>query len=508
MKNPFKPLALLLLIALLVTCATACGKENVPEKEVETVVLSLMSYNPIPEDTSKVENAINEYIAATYPDANVAIRLKIYGIADYQNKVNLALQGGTQLDLFVPIGFQNYVAKNQCLALDELIETYAQEMKEIIKEDNGEEAFQPFMQNGTIYGVPINRVNVLTPCIVYDADMLQAAGFTEDDIQSVFDLKKVFAKIKELYPDIYCFNGMQAQDSGIMEFLQHDCSMDYLSDSAIYPGSYFGVAFGESNKVVNLFESAEFLKYMNLMRDWYNSGYLPLDMATSSTTGVELLCSGKVFCSLTTSSGSPETNAAILAGLTGRNIHIKFIADPYYTTADTGYSYAISSTTKVPEASMKALNIIYTDSFVYNTILYGIEGEDYIKTDDKHWAYPEGLDQNSVPYTVATSFGLIGSEKLSYLQEGNSYDEVLVKLKQNVEAPRSPYYGFVFNPENVSDEMTALQNVYAQYMPGLLCGSADTEKTIQEMNAALEQAGLGKVIEEKQSQLDIWLTNK
>ncbi len=507
MKKTLRALALGLVLVLALGSLAGCTGKTA-ESGAETVVLSVMSYNPIPEDTSKVESAINEYIASTYPDANVAVQLKIYSISDYQSKVNLALQSGQQMDLFIPIGFQNYVANNQCLAIDDLLAKYGEDMIASIQQDNGDKAFVPFMKDGVTYGVPVNRVNVLTPVIVYDEDMLTAAGFTADDINTVFDLTEVFAKIKELYPDVYCFSGIMAQDSGIMEVLQHDTSMDYLSDSAVYAGAYLGVAFGGDSTVVNLFETDAFKTYASLMRDWFDNGYLPADMATSSTTGVELLNSGKVFSCLTVSSGTPSVNAAMLANLTGRNIQMKYISTSYYTTADAGYAYAISSTTKVPDAAMKLLNLIYTDSFVYNTILYGIEGEDYVMTDDQHWAYPEGLDQNTVSYTVATSYGLIGSERLSYLQAGNTMEEVLVRLQQNAEATSSPFYGFVFDPANVSNEMTALQNVYAQYMPGLICGSVDTESTIAAFNEALYAAGLEKVIAEKQTQLDAWITTQ
>lgn len=43
-------------------------------------------------------------------------------------------------------------------------------------------------------------------------------------------------------------------------------------------------------------------------------------------------------------------------------------------------SWMISSTTDVPEAAMKFLNLTYTDADVINLLIYGIEGRDYVKT--------------------------------------------------------------------------------------------------------------------------------
>lgn len=49
----------------------------------------------------------------------------------------------------------------------------------------------------------------------------------------------------------------------------------------------------------------------------------------------------------------------------------------------------ISSTTDVPEAAMKFLNLTYTDADVINLLIYGIEGRDYVKNDDGTVSYPE-----------------------------------------------------------------------------------------------------------------------
>ncbi len=65
--------------------------------------------------------------------------------------------------------------------------------------------------------------------------------------------------------------------------------------------------------------------------------------------------------------------------------------------------------------------------------------------------------------------------------------------------------GFVFDTAPVSTEYTAIANVLSQYLPGLFCGNVEPETEIPKLNKALESAGLGNVIAEKQKQLDAWL---
>ena len=151
------------------------------------------------------------------------------------------------------------------------------------------------------------------------------------------------------------------------------------------------------------------------------------------------------------------------------------------------------------------LNILYTDAFVINTILYGIEDRDYVRVGDHYWDYPAGKDINTVAYSAAYSTGVLGSEKLQLQLAGMSYDDILLKLRQNREAKRSPYFGFTFNQSRVTNELTALTNVYNQYVPGLICGSLDPAVALPEFITALGNAGINRVIAEKQSQLDAWI---
>ncbi len=477
--------------------------ETVKEEpaEVENVVLYLVTFNNIPDDYSQISEAINEYVAETYPDANVALELKLFGPAEYADKINLAMQSGTPMDIYIPLGIQSYIANNQCYAIEDLIPEYGQGITEILANDFGDGAFEVFTKDGHIYGVPVNKGMIVTPTLTLDQDILDETGFTMDDINSIWDLPPVFDKVLELYPDVYPFAGTNQQDSGIMMILKAEKEYDPLSET-----KPMGVTFGDNSEVVNLYESQEFYDYISLMYDWSQKGYMPSDMATSTTRATELIAADRLFSTWAGYGG--DSIATTMSASTGKNISGKWLTDFYLCTSDAGLAMAISSTTKVPEAAMKMLDIIYTDEYVINTILYGIEDVDYVKVDEHHWAYPEGLDANTVSYTAAYCTGVIGSESLQLQPAGVSYDDVLLKLEQNRQSKRSPFFGFSFDPSEVTNELTALENVYDQYMPGLICGSFDPDTAIPEFNEALKEAGIDTVIAAKQQQLDAWLANR
>lgn len=483
--------------------ASAEASPNATAAPVQKVVYYLIDFNKIPDNYQDINDAINQYIASKFPGLGVQLDMQLFAVADYQNKINLAMQSGQQMDIFTPLGIQTFIANNQCYAINDLLQQYGQDVMKKLQTDLGDNCYAPFTKNGKIYGVPINKSMVITPTLIFDDAMLIETGFKPEDIKSIRDLTPVFAKVKELHPDVYPFSALNMQDSMIQLILKNEQNMDYLNDNSLSATAWMGVVFGKDQKVVNPFETQVFKDYVGLIRDWFNKGYLPKDMATSTSTSTELFQAGRLFCTWGGYGG--QASGKMFSQMFGKTMNAKWIAPFYMTTADAGLATAISSTTKVPEAAMKFINLVYTDEFVINTMLLGLENRDYVKVDEHHWTYPEGKDQNSVPYTNYIATGVLGSEDIQYIDKNMDYEQVLFKVQQNKTAVRSPYFGFVFDPATVTNELTALQNVYTQFMPGLVCGSLDPDTTIPEMVKAMNDAGIQKVIAEKQKQLDAWV---
>ena len=72
-------------------------------------------------------------------------------------------------------------------------------------------------------------------------------------------------------------------------------------------------------------------------------------------------------------------------------------------------------------------------------------------------------------------------------------------------APASKFVGYTFDSSSVSTEVSAVSAVIGKYAPALECGTVDPEQMIPEFLNALEAAGMNKIIEENQKQLDAWL---
>lgn len=106
-----KKLISLVTAGMLAMSLAACGSSgsgsaaaggSSASSEPTTVTVYCMSFNNIPEDSevTRIENLMNDYLAKTYPDDNIAIDIKLFGPAEYTQKVQLAMQSGDKIDAF------------------------------------------------------------------------------------------------------------------------------------------------------------------------------------------------------------------------------------------------------------------------------------------------------------------------------------------------------------------------------------------------------------------------
>ena len=81
-------------------------------------------------------------------------------------------------------------------------------------------------------------------------------------------------------------------------------------------------------------------------------------------------------------------------------------------------------------------------------------------------------------------------------------------MKLNAEADLDPLFGFAPDRTAIETELASCEAVWGEYKDILYYGLQDYTTVIPEMMEKLEIAGLAKVTEELQSQIDAWLASK
>jgi len=238
------------------------------------------------------------------------------------------------------------------------------------------------------------------------------------------------------------------------------------------------------------------------VRGWYESGYVYKDSATTEEQGDTLLKTNVTFSTCVNSEIGVGTSRLSSTGY--EVICPMIVAQPVITGSLTKFTWGVPVTSTEPEATAKFINLMYTDKDIANLLAWGIEGRDYVIQDGEA-AFPEGVDAATVPYHTADF--LYGNQFLVYPWEGQGADFRQAALENLNEAGVSKYLGFSADTSAITNELSQLTNVIEQYKPSLESGAA-RPAMYDEFIQAMKDAGVDKVIEAYQSQLDAWLAEQ
>jgi putative aldouronate transport system substrate-binding protein len=473
---------------------TGCSKSSDAKAEtpnpqvVDELVWTYFTWGMIPPDTPKVQDAINEYLAAK--NLGIKVRLMPMAVGDYMQRIPLILASQTeQLDLmtlFSVVGMpvNSFIQQGQLMRLDDLVAKYGQDMAKTV----GERPINAAKFNGELYGIPTIKDMATGFGLLITREYVDRYNIDIDAIQTAEDVGPVMAKIKAAEPDFYP--------------LAIGTSADYASLAIPHDslGDNLGVLMGQEKRVVNLYETPEYRRYIELFRKFYLAGYIPRDAATKQDGEQDQIRMGTSCAHFTAE--VPGT-AVAEESASGHKMLLKQLNLPYATTSSVaGCITCIPNNSRHPEKAMQLMNLLYTDQGLVNLIDYGIDGIHYVKNSDGTITYPPGVTAETTQYGLSMTWQM-GNAFLSHVWEGNPLDHWKQTDEFNNSAEQSPAMGFNFDNAAVITEVAACTAVVNQYRVNLSSGSVDVS-VLDEFNARLKQAGLDKIIAEKQQQFDAW----
>lgn len=419
---------------------------------------------------------------------------------NYQTTMNLLLTGGDDsLDVFTSFWYtseSNLVANGQVIALDELLDQYGQELKDLYK------GYEDFLYcgkvNGQLYGIPSIGAWCSENFYVVKEDVSKAANIDWSKVNDLDTLTDAMIAMKQASPASYFIPG-STQTYWMPK------NIDCLGDN-----NMFAVLTDPLNSttVENYYESDTFIDFLEHVKIWKEKDLISPDpLSNSNATLVNLqygITDGTPGFSWDSASNISYIEIQKNLDLTGGAITGSMV-----TTGNvTDYLWHISAFCKHPEEAMKVLVVMYTDPVVANLLANGIEGRNYVINSDGQMQLPEGV-------TSAADLGWqIGSNTvwpnstlcMTWDYEAKDLYEKMEEKKNN--ASKSLALGFQFDSTAVVDEMTACANVVAQYYLPLMYGEVDIDSTLPIFQQALKDAGIDKIISEKQAQLDKWLSEQ
>ena len=476
-------------------------QESSDSEEPAEIVFAYMTQNNIPESSEleRIQNLINDY---TVDKINTKVKLVLFSNSDYMNQVNLMLASGEQLDLFQAYNTSHlkYIQDGTALDITEYLDSDLKETTETLYDG----FLAPTTVEGKTYGILNMGSNYVPGGFTYREDITEELGIDMSQVTKPEDLTAVFAKVKEAYPDMTIIDPNRA-NALFESYLGKIDKIDPLGDNIA--SSVSGVAYQDNATVVDIYETTDFKELCELTRSWFEAGYYASDAATTTATTAELLMSGNcfgTFCGL----GNPKI-AQQYTNNYGHPFENVQISDSMIWSGNGG-AWMVNSGCKDPSAACKFMNLLYTDAYVDNLLVYGEEGVDY-KLDENGCAVaPNGYtDLNSVAYTDNMNYYFWGNKWLTYPVVGGLYgEEKETNKQQNYDGDHSNYYGFLYDYSDKEAEYTACLNIVEEYKKSLWVGAADVDTTLAEMTKRLKAAGMDDLIQAKQEQLDAWMSSK
>ena len=276
-------------------------------------------------------------------------------------------------------------------------------------------------------------------------------------------------------------------------------------------GSEIGIPFEDNTfTVIDGVASEHYKLYAKTMADWYKEGYIRSDIMSVDTSTLTMPKNGEITDTTYVFSCDPYlTEADQDAATADAGMDMTYLPVEENASLILGgdTSYAIPYCADEPERAMMVLNAIYSQPDLYNTLIYGIEGEDYTKNAD-------GTITTSyvgASPTADDSYGIqrwiIGSCKNALINNGTdpNYYADLEALEETARV--NPFMNFTFDRTNVEGICASILNVYYEYGPQIDNGVAgdNWEELYNNYMAARKDAGIEELVTEFQNQLNAYI---
>lgn len=476
------------------------GNETAGDKVTIKFSYPVLFVVPTEEGTRKVEQELNAYLDSIGESFHVDLD-PIDG-NNYANTVDMALLGNATIDVFCPFsGLSQAINGNKLLPLNDYLDKELAGAVEIM----GEKFLTSSTVEGNVYAIPCYKGQILIDYWVVRKDVFDKAGLDPNASYDLAAITDSLAKMQEACPDIPAIGARLGTTQGNNLLLDALLGgVDNYEYTALTGG---GAVFGESTTVVNYYESEMFEELVNTAYAWNQAGYIPADASIETEDANALLEADRALSYFIEYGYARETVEAQRTDAVYETYAIPVAEDVF--TSNFIY-WSIAHSCQNPAEAARFMNMLYTDETLLNMIIFGVEGEDYVVTDDtgvvNAITWPEGLSMETVPYTAALSCGILGNQFIMHAMEGSTNVSDVSFMEDKMQnATYSSLFGFSFDTANVATQVSAVSNVVAQYLPGLSCGELDPDVYLSRFQADLDAAGIDEILAEAQRQVDAWL---
>ena len=373
-----KTTGMLVLLAMLLTViTTGCTNKNQPSssqtsqtssstQELKPVEIIWNTRCPQQNDLPAVMVEVNKYLTEKI---NATLKLNFIDTGSYDQQIKTKMAAGENMDIVFTSNWVNdygtNVSKGAFLPLDDLLKTYVPKSYAAIPAA----LWDATKIGNKIYGFINYQIVARQMAFSVQKKMIDKYSLNMTSIKKLEDVTPMLDKLKS---------------SESAEKIIFEMSKDGIF-SSLWLGHYFGFdQIGADNSpgvlqvddtsltVVDQFEQPNFKTHIQLMREWYNKGYIKKDAATI-TNLVDPRLTGNVLSFITDI--KPGGDAEIKVAMGGNDMITQALDEPFVqTNSILATLNAISVASKNPERAMMLLELVNSDKYLNNLINFGIDG--------------------------------------------------------------------------------------------------------------------------------------
>lgn len=467
-----------------------------------------------PDASAKVMESVNAYLQ---DKINVTLE-PIWGTwGDFDTATVTALAGGDDVDIYFTCNwsaneYNSYARDGYWVKLDDLLPTYGADLLTTIPDGIWECAKTNGYDGMGVYAVPALKDTATQNCwdlngtllaeLGYDVDAFVESASMNPDFYYSDEFEEALQKAKDykggdFYPLVgepVVFERIATGTAIVTGDLNGAPVLSYYYDVE-HPSTDIG------SKIVCKYATPEFKKFAE--RTYYLSqkGFI-----SPQTQNVDTANNYREACASTGDyliSSQSYAFGCELDYARARGIDVRMIPTdaPYMdATSGQGAMMAISATSKNPERALMFLNLLNTDPELMTLMNYGVEGYTYNKNADGTITFIDDTRANYSPWRNG-----MGNIRIlpPTSDEGIDYWDRFSAYYDSAEA--LPYGSFILDTSELSNEATALANVYGQYGFQLMGGATNPDTVLPEFLAKLEEAGIQKLLDAANDQLSAFL---
>lgn len=468
-------------------------------KSSYTIDMYFMTWGGKSDDIDQVQAAMNKI---TTSKINAKLVLHCIDGGAWPTQIPLLYSSGQKIDFVLTSAnmspnYSTMVSSGQLVALDPLINQYGQGIQKALTK----EFLYGAKIGGKIYALPVNKEKASAyGGFSFNKKLVDQFGVADQvkAIKSYTDLEPIFKTVHAKDPSVTCMTMQGGDDTSY-------CRDQYVD--------YYGTNLGgvmpintKDYKLVNLYTYQPYVDAIRWTHQMYKDGYINPAVTTNNDNSMK---DGKAFCWPDKTKQGIDKEESLSYGYEVMTVDV----NKPYEQADQaqGIMEGIGSTAKNPARDMMFMNLLFTNSDLLNTLIYGIEGKDYVKTTSHTDAagnkvtiidYPSGVTSQSVSWS--NQGWAYGNEFLDYLFSSEDPEKWANYAKTNETLTPSSTFGFAFDQSKVTTEISACSTVMKNYAV-LETGALDPDTALPQLVNQLNAAGYETIAKEKQSQIDAWV---